>query len=120
MVGAKLRQTPRDHQRPHRPQIPHTLTRLVNHTMTEQTLPDFARGQNGLLPAIAQDAATGEVLMLAWMNEEAWQETLRGGRATYYSRSRQSLWRKGDTSGHEQHVVEARVDCDGDAILLKV
>lgn len=83
-------------------------------------LPDFSRGHSGLLPAIAQDAEDGTVLMLAWMNEEAWQTTLETGRVTYYSRSRQSLWRKGDTSGHTQQLVEARVDCDGDAILLRV
>lgn len=83
-------------------------------------LPDFSRGHSGLLPAIAQDAEDGTVLMLAWMNEEAWHTTLESGRVTYYSRSRKSLWRKGDTSGHTQQLVEARVDCDGDAILLRV
>jgi phosphoribosyl-AMP cyclohydrolase len=75
---------------------------------------------NGLIAAIAQDADTGEVLMLAWMNGEALDETLRTGRAVYWSRSRNTLWRKGDTSGHEQHVVQVRVDCDQDAVLLKV
>jgi phosphoribosyl-AMP cyclohydrolase len=74
----------------------------------------------GLVAAIAQDADTGEVLMLAWMNSEALEATLSSGRATYWSRSRQALWRKGDTSGHIQEVVELRVDCDQDAILLKV
>lgn len=74
----------------------------------------------GLLPAIAQDADTGEVLMLAWMNAEALEATLATGRAVYWSRSRQVLWRKGDTSGHEQHVVDVRIDCDQDAVLLKV
>jgi len=74
----------------------------------------------GLVAAIAQDAATGEVLMLAWMNAEALQLTLDTGRAVYWSRSRRALWRKGDTSGHEQHVEEIRVDCDQDAVLLKV
>ncbi len=81
---------------------------------------DFARGSAGLLPAIAQDEATGQVLMLAWMNEQAWQETLATGRAVYYSRSRGKLWRKGEESGHFQELVEARVDCDADTILLKV
>jgi len=76
--------------------------------------------QAGLLPAIAQDADTGEVLMLAWMNAEALQSTLATGRAVYWSRSRQMLWRKGDTSGHEQHVVDVRIDCDQDTVLLKV
>jgi phosphoribosyl-AMP cyclohydrolase len=75
---------------------------------------------DGFVAAIAQDAATGEVLMLAWMNAEALQQTIDTGRAVYWSRSRNALWRKGDTSGHEQHVVEIRVDCDQDAVLLKV
>lgn len=75
---------------------------------------------DGLVAAIAQDADTGEVLMLAWMNAEALQLTISTGRAVYWSRSRKALWRKGDTSGHEQHVEEIRVDCDQDAILLKV
>ncbi len=75
---------------------------------------------NGLIAAIAQDADTGEVLMLAWMNEEALRATLDSGRAVYWSRSRGKLWRKGDTSGHEQHIVEITTDCDQDAILMKV
>jgi phosphoribosyl-AMP cyclohydrolase len=75
---------------------------------------------DGLIAAIAQDADTGEVLMLAWMNAEALQQTIDTGRAVYWSRSRSVLWRKGDTSGHEQHVAEIRVDCDQDAVLLKV
>jgi phosphoribosyl-AMP cyclohydrolase len=75
---------------------------------------------NGLIPAIAQDANSGEVLMLAWMNAEALQLTLETGRATYWSRSRRALWAKGETSGHTQRVVEARIDCDQDAILLRV
>ncbi|GIW97747.1 MAG: phosphoribosyl-AMP cyclohydrolase [Pirellulaceae bacterium] len=83
-------------------------------------IPDFSRGTNGLLPAIAQDADTGEILMLAWMNQQAWEETLHSGRAVYYSRSRGGLWRKGEQSGHEQQVVAIRVDCDADTILLRV
>ena len=83
-------------------------------------IPDFDRGTEGLLPVIAQDAETGTVLMLAWMNAQAWHETLQTGQATYWSRSRGALWRKGDTSGHRQQLVEARVDCDADAILLRV
>lgn len=75
---------------------------------------------DGLIAAIAQDADTGEVLMLAWMNAEALEQTLATKRAVYFSRSRNQLWRKGDTSGHEQHVEEVRVDCDQDAVLLKV
>lgn len=74
----------------------------------------------GLIPAIAQDASTGEVLMLAWMNAESLRLTLETGRVTYWSRSRGKLWRKGDTSGHVQELVEARADCDGDALLLRV
>ena len=84
---------------------------------TPATIPDF---DQGLLPAIAQDAATGRVLMLAWMNEEAWQETLATGFAVYFSRSRGKLWRKGEESGHRQRIVEIRVDCDGDTILMQV
>ena len=75
---------------------------------------------DGLIAAIAQDADTGDVLMLAWMNADALQQTIETGRAVYWSRSRKSLWRKGDTSGHEQHIIEIRVDCDQDAVLLKV
>jgi phosphoribosyl-AMP cyclohydrolase len=74
----------------------------------------------GLVPAIAQDAASGQVLMLAYMNEEALRKTLDSGQMTYWSRSREALWRKGGTSGHMQQVVEARVDCDGDALLFRV
>ena len=84
------------------------------------SIPDFDRGDGGLLPAIAQDAATGEVLMLAWMNREAFDETVRTGRAVYYSRSRGRLWRKGEESGHVQQVAGIYVDCDADTILLKV
>lgn len=80
---------------------------------------DFEK-TNGLIPAIAQDAETGEVLMLAYMNQAAFHETLSSGKATYYSRSRNALWKKGETSGHVQHVREIRVDCDHDTILLKV
>jgi len=80
---------------------------------------DFAK-QGGLIPAIAQDAVTGEVLMLAYMNEESLEETIRTGRACYFSRSRNKLWRKGEESGNVQKVVEIRIDCDQDTILLKV
>jgi phosphoribosyl-AMP cyclohydrolase len=81
--------------------------------------PDFDKG-GGLLPAVAQDADTGQVLMLAWMNREAYEETLRTGRAVYFSRSRNRLWRKGEESGNVQHVREVLIDCDADTILLKV
>ncbi len=80
---------------------------------------DFAKS-GGLVPAIAQDAATGQVLMLAWMNQEAFDETVRTARAVYWSRSRGKLWRKGEESGHVQEVREILVDCDADTILLKV
>jgi len=75
---------------------------------------------NGLIPAIVQDYETGEVLMLAYMNQDAWEATVSTGNATYYSRSRQKLWVKGETSGHRQRVKEIRVDCDDDTILLKI
>ena len=74
----------------------------------------------GLIPAIAQDAASGEVLMMAWMNADAVARTLGTGRVTYWSRSRQAFWVKGETSGHVQKLVEMRVDCDRDCILMRV
>lgn len=76
--------------------------------------------EKGLVPAIAQDVKTGQVLMLAYMNAESLQMTLDSGYATYFSRSRQQMWRKGETSGHTQRVLEMRYDCDGDALLLTV
>ena len=81
--------------------------------------PDFAKG-DGLIPAIAQDDATGEVLMLAYMNEEAWLKTLESGDAHYYSRSRHELWHKGGTSGMVQKVRSIRLDCDSDAVVLRI
>ena len=75
---------------------------------------------NWLIPAIAQDAANGDVLMLAWMNAEAVARTLETGRVTYWSRSRQSFWVKGETSGHVQKLVEMRVDCDRDTLLVLI
>ncbi len=86
----------------------------------DQFLAAINYDSNGLVPAIAQDAKTGEVLMLAWMNPESLLRTLATGDVTYWSRSRQQLWRKGETSGHVQRLVEAWVDCDGDTLLLKV
>ena len=83
------------------------------------TGPDFSRNAD-LLPAVAQDAVTGEVLMVAWMNAEAFEETVRTGQAVYFSRSRGKLWRKGEESGHMQTVRGIYVDCDADTILLKV
>jgi phosphoribosyl-AMP cyclohydrolase len=75
---------------------------------------------NGLIPAITQDSATGEVLMMAWMNGDAIRATLETGRVTYWSRSRKSLWVKGETSGHGQRLVEMRIDCDRDCLLILV
>jgi phosphoribosyl-AMP cyclohydrolase len=75
---------------------------------------------DGLVPAVAQDASTGEVLMLAWMNREALARTVESGNATYWSRSRKSLWTKGETSGQYLRVLEVRLDCDADALLLRV
>jgi phosphoribosyl-AMP cyclohydrolase len=82
-------------------------------------VPDF-RDAETLLPAIVQDAATGRVLMLAYMNQAAWEATLASGEAVYYSRSRRRLWKKGEESGHVQRIHAAYVDCDADAILLQV
>jgi phosphoribosyl-AMP cyclohydrolase len=86
--------------------------------------PDVAarlkRDTHGLVVAVAQQWDTHEVLMVGWMDDEALHRTLTTGRATYWSRSRQAYWRKGDTSGHEQHVREVRLDCDGDALLVLV
>ena len=75
---------------------------------------------HGLIPAIAQDAATGEVLMLAWMNRDAVARIIETGRVTYWSRSRKAMWIKGETSGHVQELVEMRVDCDRDCLLLLI
>ena len=81
--------------------------------------PNFAKG-DGLIPAIVQDAETKEVLMLAYMNRESWEATLQTGKATYWSRSRQKLWLKGETSGHFQIIKAVFIDCDDDTILLQV
>jgi len=80
---------------------------------------NFEKG-GGLLPAIVQDAGTSEVLMLAYINREAWEKTLATGKAHYWSRSRNKIWLKGETSGHVQQVREIRVDCDADTVLFKV
>lgn len=80
---------------------------------------DFSKG-DGLIPAIAQDWQTGEVLMLAFINREAWAETIGSGHATYWSRSRNQLWKKGESSGNVQVIHEIRVDCDQDAVIFKV
>lgn len=83
-------------------------------------LDDLAWDRDGLVPAIAQEAATGDVLMLAWMNREALARTVETGQAVYWSRSRRRLWHKGEESGHFQQVREVRIDCDADVVLLKV
>jgi len=94
---------------------------LPSNVLLAETLrPDFSRGTNDLLPAIAQDMHTKQVLMMAWMNAAAFDETIATGFATYFSRSRDKLWRKGEESGHRQRVEAIRVDCDADTILLLV
>lgn len=101
---------------------------MTDHPLPEQRadqLPEHLRARlrltaDGLIPAIAQDATTGEVLMLAWMDETALATTLATGEGTYWSRSRQELWRKGATSGNTQAVRRMRLDCDGDVLLLEV
>jgi phosphoribosyl-AMP cyclohydrolase len=87
---------------------------------TQKLLESIAFDANGLVAAIAQRHDTGEVLMLAWMNADAVRETLATGQVTYWSRSRQAMWRKGETSGHRQTLRSLRIDCDGDALLLGV
>ncbi len=81
---------------------------------------DFAKSKDGLLPAVVQDYATGEVLMLAYINEESWKLTLSTGKATYWTRSRQKLWVKGESSGNVQLIREILVDCDQDTVVFKV
>ena len=98
--------------------------RRVSEQRPERLEPALAarlkRDPQGLVPAVAQQWDTGEVLMVGWMNHESLAATIASGRATYFSRSRQELWRKGDTSGHHQYVREIRLDCDGDTLLLRV
>lgn len=88
--------------------------------MSSKWLNEVKWDEQGLVPAIAQDARTGEVLMFAWMNREALERTVQQGEAIYWSRSRRKLWHKGEESGHTQKVVEIRTDCDNDVVLLKV
>jgi phosphoribosyl-AMP cyclohydrolase len=83
-------------------------------------LDELAWDENGLIPAIAQDAQTGDVLMFAWMNREALARTAETGEAVYFSRSRGKLWHKGEESGHTQKIREIRIDCDNDVVLLKI
>ncbi len=88
--------------------------------MERVSIDDLRFDDRGLLPAVVQDADSGEVLMVAWMNREALEATLREGRTVFWSRSRRQLWRKGETSGHVQHVEEVRADCDADVVLVRV
>ena len=88
--------------------------------MTPNWIETVAWSSDGLVPAVVQDAASGEVLMVAWMNRESLERTVQTGEAHYWSRSRRALWRKGETSGHVQRVVEVRLDCDADTVLLSV
>jgi phosphoribosyl-AMP cyclohydrolase len=89
-------------------------------TSNTQLLDQVRWNSNGLVPAIAQDSTNGDILMLAWMNREALARTLEGGEAVYWSRSRGSLWHKGESSGHVQQVREIRLDCDRDTVLMRV
>jgi phosphoribosyl-AMP cyclohydrolase len=89
-------------------------------TEPDTVLADIQWNEQGLIPAIAQDWRSGDVLMLAWMNRDALSLTISEGRAIYWSRSRQALWRKGEDSGHVQHLKELRIDCDADTVLMKV
>jgi len=92
----------------------------VTETLDPTLSARLKRNPDGLVPAVVQDAASGQVLMLAWMDDEALRRTLATRRGTYYSRSRRQYWVKGETSGHTQHVREVRLDCDGDTLLVRV
>lgn len=94
--------------------------RCTNKLSSAIPFSEFKLNGDGMIPAIVQDYKTGEVLMLAYMNEESYRKTIETGLMTYFSRSRQELWLKGDTSGHYQYVKELRLDCDNDTILAKV
>lgn len=93
---------------------------MANGVMTQFDITSLKYDVNGLIPAIAQDAKSGEVLMMAWMNADALAATLESGQVTYWSRSRAELWQKGATSGHVQTLVSLAIDCDRDCILMKV
>jgi phosphoribosyl-AMP cyclohydrolase len=97
-----------------------SLSNAMTHTAVDQLLTEMKFDSNGLVPAIAQQHDTGEVLMMAWMNVDAIRESLTSGRVCYWSRSREALWKKGETSGQIQALKELRVDCDGDTILVLV
>ncbi len=93
---------------------------MVPRAVDDGWLDEVAWDERGLVPAIAQEAFTNRVLMVAWMNREALRETVTTGQAVYWSRSRKRLWRKGEESGHQQRLRELRIDCDADVVLLKV
>ncbi len=93
---------------------------MIDIPTREAFLNTVAFDEDGLVPVIAQSHVSGAVLMLAWMNRDTLERTLVSGEVTYWSRSRQEIWRKGETSGHTQRLVEAWIDCDGDAVLLQV
>lgn len=88
--------------------------------MQQIALEELRFDDRGLIPAVVQDVENGDVLMVGWMNRESLDRTLDEGRTVFWSRSRRQVWRKGDTSGHVQHVQEVRVDCDGDVLLVRV
>jgi len=92
----------------------------LNHAEQPDWLDEIQWTEDGLVPAIAQDASNGDILMMAWMNRESLRLTVEEGQAVYWSRSRGKLWRKGESSGHQQVLRDIRLDCDGDVILLKV
>ncbi len=96
------------------------MTTAQTHSLDPALAARLKRDDNGLFAAIIQQFDTREVLMLGWMNDEALQRTLTEGRVTFWSRSRQGVWRKGDTSGHRQYVKSVALDCDGDALLIQV
>ena len=102
------------------PQPPPPSPTVPRSRLDPKIAAQLKRGPDGLVPAIAQQHDTGEVLMLAWMDDEALHRTLTTGRATYWSRSRKEYWVKGETSGHTQRVVSVSLDCDGDTVLLAV
>jgi phosphoribosyl-AMP cyclohydrolase len=99
---------------------PDPIQRVLSVDATAEQFADVLYNADGLVPAIAQESSTGEVLMMAWMNEESLRMTLAEGRMVYWSRSRAELWRKGDTSGDRQFVRAAYYDCDGDTLLFQV
>ncbi len=96
------------------------INEMTENSVMNAALDQIKWDQAGLAPAIAQEQASGRILMVAWMNRQALQATLEEGRAVYFSRSRQKLWRKGEESGHVQQVREVRIDCDADVVLMQV